>query len=159
MSDDEVIEAEVVEPEVLTDTAGELVPTEDASITKAPSTELVSQEEMTNLVDTKIIDVVNDIFAQVIDDRKRAEDVFNELNELFLLGETDPDVLRELNKAQENIQNTSENLVKTLDKLAKLKTGAERIQIANINATKDDGNAPKWDKASLIDMVEELENE
>lgn len=147
--DEKVVDAEYEDK-------GDILPRETTDLTKADTTAIMTQDEMTALVDNKIAETVRHIFDQIVEDRNRSTDVFNELNELFLMGETDPEVIAQLNKANENIQSTSDALVKTLDKLAKLKTGADRIQIANINAeTKSESGNSIGNRAELVRILNE----
>lgn len=120
---------------------------------KESSTDLANQENYSLLVDSKIDLMLSELNKEIITDRNRAVDIYQEMRELFLSGEQDPDFLRELNKAQENISQTTDNMIKILGHLAKMKSGTDRIQIAQISKTENIDNS-KLTKADIIDIIE-----
>ena len=79
--------------------------------------------------------VLKQSLVQLEEDRKQAQMLFDELYVQFLHGKNTPDDVRELNKAQELIQKTTEQMIKVLGKLAQIKSGAAKVQIAQINSS------------------------
>jgi hypothetical protein len=136
-------------------------------IVKAPSTNMVESHtgldmEIINQLDNNIKGAFKEIISDISEDRGRAKEVFEELFELVLNGDTHPDALRELNKAQENIQSTTSAMNKFLDTLAKIRQGTDKIQIAQINNTKqnDDSTLNKGDLVKLLtEMMDEEEKQ
>lgn len=109
-------------------------------------------------LDDSIDAATAEIIKSIKEDRDRAEEVYLELLNLYNQGKNNPDDLRELNKAQELVQRTTDQLQKVFATLAKIKTGDARVQIAQINASKEEVKEV-FDRADLIKMVEELEDE
>jgi hypothetical protein len=133
-----------------------------AEIVKAQSTEIdVAQGldmEIVKQIDENVKGAFKEILGDIHEDRKRAKEVFEELFELVLNGDTHPDALRELNKAQENIQNTTSAMNKFLDSLAKIRQGTDKIQIAQINNSKADNDAT-INKGDLVKLLAEMVTE
>ena len=111
--------------------------------------------ELSRIIDEKITEIVVTSLNEIAEDRTAAKDLRDELRELFLNGETHPDFIRELNNAQDNTQKSTENLIKVLDKLAKVKVGADKVQIAQITQTNSNDDNAEFNKATLIEMLEE----
>lgn len=105
-------------------------------------------------LDQTIDGVTKVLLEKIAADRRRAEALYAELFALFRSGKANPDDLRELNKAQETIQKTTEQLNKILATLARIKVGADKVQIANVQA--NDGTTRQLDRAILVEMLDEV---
>jgi hypothetical protein len=119
---------------------------------------LSDEDKLMELVNVTLNNTIPNILSRIALDHERSTDFYEELRELFLRGETDPEFLSQLNAANSNIQTTTDNLIKVLDKLSRLKSGEARIQIANIQAeTKDATGTNKNLRAQLLDVIADLE--
>ena len=127
-------------------------------IQPAESTDIIATEEQLWLADIndRIKSALEKSLEYANEDRTRSEELFEELRELVTQGASDPDVIREINKAQENIGQSTESIIKILGHLAKIKSGDARIQIAQINQN-EKGDGGGLTKADLLDAVDEME--
>lgn len=116
--------------------------------------ELATKEVHVSDIDRTIDLTTSELIRQIAEDRKRAEDTYLELFTLFNQGKNSPDDVRELNKAQELVHSTTEQMQKLLANLTKLKVGADKVQIANINTESSTG---KLTPGALLDMLEEAQ--
>lgn len=105
--------------------------------------------------------LLKETLKRLDEDRRQAQDLFNELYVMFLQGKNAPEDINQLNKTQELIQATTDKMVNIIGKLVQLRNGAMRLQIAQVNANNksliDEGEGiltPEARKA-LIDLLEE----
>ena len=115
---------------------------------------------MNDRIEQAIEQLLKETLKRLDEDRRQAQDLFNELYVLFLQGKNAPEDINQLNKAQELIQHTTDRMVNILGKLVQLRNGAMRLQIAQVNNTANENAlqdlklTPEARKA-LIDMLEE----
>jgi hypothetical protein len=84
-------------------------------------------------LDEKLQVLLDTSMSLIQQDRAQAEETFKELRDIVLGGSSDPDTLRELNKAQENVASTTESTIRVLAQLTRLKSGDMKVQMAKIN--------------------------
>ena len=141
--------------------------TEDVEIVKA-ETEVIDVSRKTGEdlfiegLNDKITEMIENSLKQINIDRKRSEETFKELRDIVLSGDTDPDVLRELNKSQEIIATTTDQVIKVLAQLARIRSGDTKIQIAQINEAKKEAlgeNSGKVTGKDILEALEEMEKE
>jgi hypothetical protein len=133
-------------------------------------TDIIEQNENTGLIsneelDRKINEITTQLMGTIEEDRDRAEQLYLELLAQFYQGKNTPDDLRELNKAQEMIQSTTDQVQKVLANLTKIKSGDIRIAIAAANiearkiSNKDEDADEIFDIKELNSKLDELETE
>lgn len=125
-------------------------------LAKAKKADLALQDTITGEIDKAIDVATQELLADVKEDRARATEMYLELLNLFNQGKNHPDDLRELNRAQELIQSTTEQIQKILGTLARIKVGDARIQIAQINAKGDETTDKPQTRAELIGILDNI---
>ena len=105
-------------------------------------------------IDKTINKTINELTAKILDDRERAEVFFTEVLETFYKGNSSPQTLEQINKAQSMIQGTTDQMQKLLSTVVKLKVGADKIQVAQISGNPQEVIASS--KQSLIDIIDEM---
>lgn len=113
--------------------------------------ELEERSSFVESLDRSIDLTTAQLLHQISEDRERAVQNYQELLSLFNQGKNSPDDLRELNKAQEIIQATTEQMQKLVATLTKIKTGADKMMVAQISG-KD--ATPIIGTQDLIDLIE-----
>ncbi|MEM4326469.1 MAG: hypothetical protein QXU40_04140 [Candidatus Pacearchaeota archaeon] len=119
---------------------------------------LYQQDSIVNNLDKAIDLTTLQLIMQIKEDRDRAKETFDELMSLFNQGKNSPDDVAQLNKAQEILTATTDQLSKMLTTLARIKIGSNRVQIAQIDVD-GDTQAIKIDKQGLIDMLDSITKE
>lgn len=105
-------------------------------------------------LDKTINKTINELTAKILDDRERAEVFFTEVLETFYKGNSSPQTLEQINKAQSMIQGTTDQMQKLLSTVVKLKVGADKVQVAQISGNPQEVIASS--KQSLIDIIDEM---
>ena len=129
--------------------------TEEIEIIDSKVSAIQKIDNVSILVDETIVETIPLLVERIAGDYSRSTEIYEELRELFLRGETDPEFIAQLNQANVNIQASTDSLIKILDKLSRIKSGDARIQIANIQATRE-GTSSKTLHADLLDALDEM---
>lgn len=105
-------------------------------------------------IDSTINKTISELTGKILDDRERAEMFYTEVLETFYSGNTSPQTMEQINKAQSMIQSSTDQMQKLLATVVKLKVGADKVQVAQISGNPQETIAAA--KQSLIDIIDEM---
>ena len=125
-------------------------------IVKKPVDAIQKRQDFINSIDDAIDEATTQVLASIFEDRARAEKGYKELQILFINGNNDPEYIREMNKAQELIQKTTDQIRRVLETLARVKTGDAKMQIAMIQQAAESANQDAFTREQLIELAEEV---